>query len=388
MDFWSPILTILTDLFHCTAKCASPICDLRENLECLRREMKLLNLRSQDVKSRCQQHMTPTREVAGWLEDVGEENNEVDAILKEGDELLQKKCLGRFRNIRLSHDLGNRVRRKISRVEKLTSRGVFDVVAYRSLPAVVRLPLGNTVGLDSMYERVCRLLTEDEAGIVVLYGKHGIGKTTLMKKINNGLLETSHDFDVVIWVEVSQEASEGDVQQVIGNRLQIIDSMWQNRNQQERAIEIFNIMKRIRFLLLLDNVQKPLDLSEIGVPSVSEIGVPPHVYKSKVIIATRTISSIFNEMQVNRQLEVGPLAPTEGWALFIKLIGENTLNSSPAIEQLARNILTKCEGLPYAIVMAGRQLAARNVGEWEQSTQELEYLIREEISGMEDQLMF
>ena len=385
MDFVSPILTILTDLFHCTAKCASPICDLRENLECLRREMEQLNLRSQDVKKTVElelanQHMTLRREVGGWLEDVGEENNEVDAILKEGDELLQKKCLGRYRNIRLSHDLGNRVRRKISRVEKLTSRGVFDVVAYRSLPAVVRLPLGNTVGLDSMYERVCRLLTEDEARIVGLYGKQGIGKTTLMKKINNGLLKTSHDFDVVIWVEVSQEASVGDAQQVIGNRLQIIDSMWKYRNQQERAIEIFNIMKSIRFLLLLDNVQKPLDLSEIG--------VPPHVYKSKVIIATRTISSIFNEMQVNRQLEVGPLAPTEAWALFIKLIGENTLNFSPAIEQLARNILTKCEGLPSAIVMAGRQLAARNVGEWEQLTQELEYLIREEISGMEDQLMF
>ena len=43
MDFMSPILTILTDLFHCTAKCASPISDLQENLECLRGDMRRLN---------------------------------------------------------------------------------------------------------------------------------------------------------------------------------------------------------------------------------------------------------------------------------------------------------------------------------------------------------
>ena len=39
--------------------------------------------------------MTPRREVEGWLQDVGEEKNEVDAILQERDLVLGKKCLGR-----------------------------------------------------------------------------------------------------------------------------------------------------------------------------------------------------------------------------------------------------------------------------------------------------
>ena len=39
--------------------------------------------------------MTPRREVEGWLQDVGEEKNEVDAILQERDLVLEKKCLGR-----------------------------------------------------------------------------------------------------------------------------------------------------------------------------------------------------------------------------------------------------------------------------------------------------
>ena len=81
----SPIYTIATDLFGCTVKRVSHICSHRENLECLREEMELLNLRSEDVKTRVelgkQQHMTPRREVEDWLQGVGEEKIEVAAIL-------------------------------------------------------------------------------------------------------------------------------------------------------------------------------------------------------------------------------------------------------------------------------------------------------------------
>ena len=271
MDCVSPIYTIATDLFGCTAKRASHIRGLRENLECLREEMELLNLRSEDVKTRVevgkQQQMTPRKEVEGWLHGVGEEKIEVAAILQEGDGALEKECLGRYCNIRSSYNLGKRVSQKIMRVRELTSRGDFEAVAYRLPRDVVdELPLGRTVGLDSLYEKVCSCLAEDEVGIVGLCGLRGVGKTTLMKKINNGLLETSHDFDTVIWVSVSEIASERAAQEVIGNKLQIIDSMWQYRSQGEKAIEILKIIRTKRFLLLLDNVQKPLDLSDIGVP--------------------------------------------------------------------------------------------------------------------------
>ncbi|KAL6334263.1 hypothetical protein AAG906_014661 [Vitis piasezkii] len=384
MDCVSPIYTIATDLFGCTAKRASHIRGLRENLECLREEMELLNLRSEDVKTRVevgkQQQMTPRKEVEGWLHGVGEEKIEVAAILQEGDGALEKECLGRYCNIRSSYNLGKRVSRKIMRVRELTSRGDFEAVAYRLPRDVVdELLLGRTVGLDSLYEKVCSFLAQDSVGIVGLYGKRGIGKTTLMKKINNGLLKTRHDFDTVIWVSVSKQASVRAAQDVIGNKLQIMDSMWQNRSQDEKAIEIFKIMKTKRFLLLLDNVQKPLDLSDIGVP------LPDARNKSKVLIATRSMR-ICSEMDAKRWLPVKPLAWEESWTLFSELVGEDTLNSSPGIQQLAHSTLERCQGLPSAIIMAGRTLAGcKIVREWEQLTQELEDLIKEEISG-EDRL--
>lgn len=385
MDCVSPILTIATDLFDSTATRASHIRGLPENLECLRNEMELLNLRSEDVRTRVelgkQEHMTTRREVECWLQDVGKEESEVAAILREGDGALEKECLGRYCNIRSSYKLGKRVSRKITRVRDLTSRGDFEAVAYRLLRDVVyELPLGRTVGLDSLYEEVCSYLAEDEVGIVGLCGIRGVGKTTLMKKINNGLLETSHNFDTVIWVSVSEIASVRAAQEVIGNKLQIIDSMWRNRSQGEKAIEILKIMRTKRFLLFLDNVQKPLDLSDIGVP------LPDARNKSKVIISSRSMR-ICSEMKAERWLPVKHLACEEAWTLFSELVGEDTLNSSPGMKQLAHSTLERCQGLPSAIIMAGRTLAGcKIVREWEQLTQELEDLIKEEISGMEDQL--
>ena len=88
-----------------------------------------------------------------------------------------------------------------------------------------------------------------------------------------------------------------------------------------------------------------------------------------------------------RIFEVEPLEPVEAWTLFSELVGKDTLNSSPEIQQLACSTLDRCQGFPSAIRMAGRKLAGcKIVREWERLTQELEDLIKEEISGTEDQL--
>ena len=71
--------------------------------------------------------------------------------------------------------------------------------------------------------------------------------------------------------------------------------MWQNRAEDERAREIFNIMKTKRFVILLDDERQRFDLSEIGVPSLPEI-----LNGSKVIITTR-FQKICTEMEVQRK---------------------------------------------------------------------------------------
>ncbi|XP_034695583.1 disease resistance protein RPS5-like [Vitis riparia] len=200
-----------------------------------------------------------------------------------------------------------------------------------------------------------------------------------MKKINNEFLKTSHQFDTVIWVTVSEKASVKAAQEVIRNKLQIPDSMWQGRTEDERATEIFNIMKTRRFVLLLDDVWQRLDLSKIGVP------LPEIRNRSKVIITTR-IQEICNEMEVQRIFRVECLAQEEALALFLEKVGENTLTSHPDISRLSEKMAEWCKGLPLALITVGRAMANKNsLHEWDQAIQELEKF-PVEISGMEGQL--
>ena len=348
--------------------------------------MKRLNLRSEDVKRRLEleerEQMIPLREVQGWLCDGGDLKNEVDAILQEADLLLEKQyCLGSCRNIRPKYNLVERVAEKSKHAAELITRGDFHRLAAMALrPVVDELPLGHTVGLDSLSQRVRSCFDEHAVGIVGLYGVRGVGKTTLLKKTNNDfLLRSSYDFNLVIWVTVSNQASVTAAQEVIANKLQINGRMWKNRSQDEKAIEIFNIMKRKRFLLLLDNVCQRIDLSQIGVP-------PPDAKNgSKVIITTRSLK-ICSEMGAQRRFKVECLPSTEALNLFMLMVREDTLSSHPDIRNLAYSVMERCKGLPLALVTVGRALADKNTfGEWEQAIQELENFLLE-ISGTEDQL--
>ncbi|CBI36249.3 unnamed protein product, partial [Vitis vinifera] len=250
------------------------------------------------------------------------------------------------------------------------------------LPRAVvdEMPLGHIVGLDRLYERVCSCLTDYKVRIIGLYGTGGIGKTTLMKKINNEFLKTSHQFDTVIWVAVSKkekvQESVRAAQEVIRNQLQIPDSMWQGRTEDERATKIFNILKTKKFVLLLDDVWQPFDLSKIGVPPL------PSLLYFRVIITTR-LQKTCTEMEVQRKFRVECLEQEEALALFMKKVGENTLNSHPDIPQLAEKVAERCKGLPLAIVTVGRAMADKNSPEkWDQAIRELKKF-PVEISGME-----
>ena len=81
-------------------------------------------------------------------------------------------------------------------------------------------------------------------GSVGLYGMGGVGKTTLLTRINNEFLKTREDeFDAVIWVTVSRPASVEKVQQVLFNKLGIPSHKWEGRSEDERKEEVFNALE-------------------------------------------------------------------------------------------------------------------------------------------------
>ncbi|KAJ9693170.1 hypothetical protein PVL29_012071 [Vitis rotundifolia] len=369
MEFLSSILGLLPCLYDHTSKHTVYIRDLKTNLQALSKVMVDLNNLYEDVKERVegaeQRQMRRRKEVGGWICEVEDMVKEVKEILRKGDQEIQKRCLRCCpRNCWSSYKIGKAVSETLVAVSGQIGRGHFDVVAEMLPPPLVdELPMEETVGSEFTYDRICRFLNDPQVGIVGLYGMEGVGKTTLLKKINNDFLTTSSHFDVAIWVVVSKPSNIENIQEVIWNKLQIPRGIWEIRStKEEKAAEILRVLKTKKFVLLLDDIWERLNLLDMGVPHPNA------------------------QMKAQKSTEVACLSSEAAWTLFQKEVGEETLKSHPHVPRLARIVVEECKGLPLALITLGRAMAGeKDPSNWDKVIQDLSKFPAE-ISGMEDEL--
>lgn len=103
-----------------------------------------------------------------------------------------------------------------------------------------------------------------EARVIGVYGKGGVGKTSLLKIIYNTYKkEVSRFFDLVIWFTVRGNFEIEQLQASIAEALNI--SMEENDNAETKKMKLSASLERKKLLLILDNIGKEIDLSEVGV---------------------------------------------------------------------------------------------------------------------------
>ncbi|KAM7475955.1 hypothetical protein LguiB_023198 [Lonicera macranthoides] len=160
---------------------------------------------------------------------------------------------------------------------------------------------------------------------VRVFGTGGIGKTTILKKVDTDLIEHPLDFDVVIFAR--------------------------NKSPDERTINISTVLSKMKFVLLLEDIWPGFDFAQVGVPLPEE-----SQNKSKVVFTTRS-EKVCDDMNADRRFIVEALPAEERWTMFLKTVGEETVGSNPRIRELAVDIANECGVLPLAIVTIGRVLA-------------------------------
>ncbi|KAA8523276.1 hypothetical protein F0562_009699 [Nyssa sinensis] len=320
--------------------------------------------------------LTCTNQVKGWLERVETIEAEVILLIEDVGQATRlfwccnPNCLSRCK-------LSNKVSQKLGVISQLMERGTSDViVAEGSHPVTVEeMPIRLTIGLDVMLERVRQVLKEEDVGIIGIYGMGGVGKTTLLKNINNEFLTLAHDFNVVIWVLVSKDFVAEKIQQTIGERLGL--SWEETECQKQRAKKIYQIMRRKKFLLLLDDVWEGIDLEKIGIP------LPDKINKCKVVFTTRSMD-VCSDMDAHCKLKVEFLKEKESWQLFCEKVGRSDILDAPSIRPHAETIIRKCGGLPLALITIGRAMANKETEEeWKYAIEVLNKS-PSELRGMED----
>lgn len=380
MEFAAPLISLVYSLVAYVFKKITTAEKLDERIAHLEKALEELSEVRDDLQKQVDHAvllgLTLSTQVTGWLARVGDVEAQVRGIREDMDQ--KKQCLICC-NTRclLRYELSKRVAEELDRVNDLKGKGKEKLEVGLPdgllLVPVVEIPSRPAVGLDLMLDKVGQLLREDYVGTVGLYGMGGVGKTTLLKCINNGFLGLDHDFDVVIWVVVSRDFVIEKIQQAIGVRLCL---SWDETQFQElRALRIYSIMRRKKFLLLLDDVWEGLDLEKIGIP------VPNKENGSKVVFTTRSME-VCSDMDADYKLKVEFLNEEESWKLFLQKADAKILDS-PLLPH-AKTIVRKCGGLPLALVTMGRAMAnKRSEEEWRYAI-EILHKNPSEVRGMED----
>ncbi|PIA29040.1 hypothetical protein AQUCO_06300008v1 [Aquilegia coerulea] len=361
MDLVSPIIDIVSRVMDCSTRHVNYLHGLEEKLNQLKEKMDQLNEIKSDVNNKViaaeEQLMVRTNEVNGWMQRVEARGHKVEEILLEGTQHLER-----------SYKLGKTVVKSLILVEELKRNGVFEAFAESPpVPLTQELPVTPTVGLDSIFERAWNFLGENSVRIMGLYGMGGVGKTTLLKKINND----SSNFDIVMWVVISKEVNMARVQKEIGKKLGL---------SLPDANNIYNVLKKKKFLLLLDDVWQRIDLLSIGVPSFSSQN------KSKILFTTRS-EAVCGRMEADTIIRVECLNWEAAWTLFQEKVGYIALNSDSDIPKLAEIVADECRGLPLALVTIGRSMASKKTRQqWEHAISVLRNSAAE-FPGMGDDVL-
>ncbi|WRX26075.1 NB-ARC - like 10 [Theobroma cacao] len=257
-----------------------------------------------------------------------------------------------LKNCKSSYNFGKQVTRKLTEIVDLKNAGVFERVAENELAAQVDVrPVGSTVGLERTFDEVWRLLEQNNVGSIGLHGLGGVGKTTLLTQINNKLSNDLIGYDVVIWVVVSKDHNIEKVQEKIGEKVGLShNETWKNKSFDEKAIEIWRVLSKKKFFLLLDDVWERVDLIKVGIPE------PDQENGSKLIFTTRFLA-VCGQMGAHKVIKVECLSKDDAWKLFKDKVGEETLDSHLEIRGLAKQVVDECEGLPLALITIGRAMA-------------------------------
>ncbi|CDY15990.1 BnaC08g41330D [Brassica napus] len=380
---------VVNQVFRCLCLKGSYVHNLPQNLASLEKAMGTLTAKRDDVQGRVDReeftgHRRRLAQVQVWLTSILTMENQYNELLNTSDVELQRLCLCRLcsKNVKKSYLYGKRVTGMLEEVKSLISQGVFiEVTDATSIAEGEELPIQPTiVGQETMLEMVWNRLMKDEVGIVGLYGMGGVGKTTLLTQINNRFSERGGGFDAVIWVVVSQNATVHKIQGSIGEKLGLGGKEWEEKSEMKRGQDIHNVLRKKKFVLLLDDIWEKVNLSTIGVP------YPSKVNGSKVVFTTRS-RDVCGRMGVDDPIEVCCLDTDKAWDLFKKKVGEHTLGRHPDIPELARKVAGKCRGLPLALNVIGETMASkRSVQEWHRAIQVLTSYAAE-FSGVEDKIL-
>ncbi|XP_065862254.1 disease resistance protein At4g27190 [Euphorbia lathyris] len=332
----------------------STLANLHRNLKSLQNELEKLNCRKNEIEEDIRLYETegkyPTAQANGWINKVEELHRQVQPILDEGANVSVNGC-NLTTNMHSNFQLSRKALNKCKEVKQLLTDSPHfqNLVAHRKPPvkAVEKEDVPSLAGQKVAEEKLSEIMVQlRNGGIkrIAVYGMGGIGKTTLVKNLNN-LLEgpcLMVPFDIVICVAVSRDLDLGRIQSRIAERLSLeFDA---GESTEGRAVKLHRTLAGKKFLVILDDVWDKLDLDKVGIPQGNN---------GKILLTTRNLD-VCRAMMTDVDIKMDVLDEEEAWNLFAECAGN--VVKLEGIEILARAVARECCGLPLAIKTVGTSM--------------------------------
>ncbi|XP_050377405.1 disease resistance protein RPM1-like [Argentina anserina] len=231
------------------------------------------------------------------------------------------------------------------------------------------LDKSDLVGLDEPINQLVRWLFKSSPGrkVVSLAGMGGMGKTTLAKQVYDDL-EVKKHFKVCAWITVNRSLKSGEIlkdmaQQLFKAMRRQVPQVIVNMDNDQLKTMIKELLQKRRYLIVLDDVWHLYEWHAI------QNALPNNRCGSRIMLTTRNsdVASTTRVLSNGKTYELKPLPPLESWDLFCRKAFRQ--NKCPLhLEDICKDILKRCEGLPLAIVAISGVLATkdkRRIDEWD-----------------------
>ncbi|KAF5945094.1 hypothetical protein HYC85_015322 [Camellia sinensis] len=142
--------------------------------------------------------------------------------------------------------------------------------------------------------------------------------------------------------------------------------MLEKMETEDLECHLHELLKESRYLVVID------DVWDADAWASLRRALPNNKKGSRVIITTRIklVAESFGRRKYVHELPF--LQPEESWELFCKIVmfpdydgvDDKTNRCPPRLEELAKDMVRKCQGLPLAIVILGGLLSRKHPDEW------------------------